>query len=659
MSKRASGFEYVFDKTPVECKLSELQPLRFVMVSKTPLEPVWDYAISEYHYLGYDKMIGPRLKYIVFSSLRILAALSFNQASYKVGPRDNYIGWDGEQRLKYLPMVINNNRFLILPWVKVKNLASHVLSQSIRLIYSDWSTHHNATPLLIETFVDTTRYKGTCYKASNWVYLGETRGYARKGGLYTYHGNRKGIYVYPLRSDFRKIIGCIERPIARTLNQFKERRAITLVLQSHEWNPALMEQAGITPDEIEKLADILRSFHDYFLDCYTHKNQVMFGETYLVGLMSNLERKSAEPIALQYLDENDVRGLQRFFKDSPWDFEKMKNLYQLRLSSAISASGAMLTLDPSEFHKKGKESVGVARQHCGALGKTENCQSGVFIGYTSNKGYGLVDSKLYMPEKWFGDDYKDRRKDCAVPDDLAFMTKIDIALELIKNTRDKGYFPSKWLGCDSFFGRNATFLDAVADDFYYFADLLHNMRVFTTDVKTGMPEYSGKGKRPTKMKASNEPVKVSSIAADHSIPWMTVILGEGTKGPIISDVKCLRVYEYRDGLPGKECWLYIRKFADGKCKYSISNAPADTPLGTLNNASLLRWPIEQCFEECKSELGMDHYEIRSYPGWHKHMLFVFLAQLFLLEIRFMFKKNTYSDVIYGQEACHSCIYDEN
>jgi len=638
VKKKSTRTEYKLDKTLVECALSALQPLRFVLASKSPLEPVWDYAVSEYHYLGYDMMFGLRLKYMIFSGMQFLAAISFNQASYKVGLRDNYIGWDEKQRLEYLPLIINNNRFLILPWVKVKNLASHVLSQSVKLASSDWAAHFNVTPLLIETFVDTARYKGTCYKASNWLYLGETQGYARKGGLYTYHGNRKGIYVYPLRSDFRKTIGCAERPNVRALYQTAERRAKNLVLQNHEWNPELMVQAGITADEIAKLSELLLSFQEYFEDCYTHKNQAIFGETYLTGLMSNLERKSAEPIALHYLSENNVRGLQRFFKDSPWRFDKMKGLYQTRLSSIIASPDAMLTIDSSEFPKKGMESAGVARQHCGALGKTDNCQSGVFIGYTSEKGYGLIDSSLYMPLKWFDDDYKDRRDDCAVPEGLVFKSKIDIALELIQN--NTGCFPANWLGCDSFFGRDSGFLDSVADDYYYFADLISSMRVFTTDAKTITQKYSGKGRHPFKMKASVEPVTVSSIMADHNIPWTTAVLGEGAKGPIVSEVKCVRVLEYRDGLPGRENWLYIRKLIDGSCKYSLTNAPGDTPIDVLNRISLLRWPIEQCFKECKSDLGMDHYEIRSYPGWHRHMLFVFLAQLFLLEVRLMFKKNT-------------------
>lgn len=655
MEKSANKTTFVFDKTPIDCKLKELQPLRFVLVSKTPLEPVWDYAVSEHHYLGYGMMIGPRLKYMVFSGHKFLAALSFNQAAYKVGSRDSYIGWSDEERMVFLPLLVNNNRFLVLPWVDVKNLASHVLSQSIKLLRKDWPAAYGKEPILVETFVDAVRYKGTCYKAANFLYLGETLGYARKGGLYKYHGDRKGVYVYPLIRDFRNIIGCTERPKGRALNQKKERRPEKMMIQSNEWNPKLLEDAGVTSETINKLGQLLLDYHDSFSGCYTHKNQEVFGETYLMGLLSSLERKSAEPIALRYLDEGHVRGLQRFFKASPWNYGDMKELYQARLCSNIAAPGAMLTLDPSDFPKKGKESAGVARQHCGALGKTDNCQSGVFVGYTSSIGYGLVDCELYMPEKWFADDYEDRRNDCAVPEGLQFQTKIEIALRLVKAVGESGNFPAEWLGCDSFFGRNAAFLDAVAGDFYYFADLLKHMLVYPLGTTASVPEYCGTGFRPRKLKASTAPIAVSSIAADANIPWKTVNLGEGAKGPITAQIKCLRVHEYRDKLPGRESWLYIRKHEDGKIKYSLSNAPADIPLEGLNSAALMRWPIEQCFEECKSNLGMDHYEIRSYTGWHKHMLFVFLAHLFLLEVRLMFKKNTNTDASARKKACgRSC-----
>lgn len=651
MRKRATEKEYILDTTPITCGLKNLLPLRFVMVYKTPLEPVWDFVVSKYHYLGYDMMFGPRVKYLIFSRMTLLAAISFNQASYKVGSRDSFIGWSDEQRLKYLPLIVNNNRFLVLQWVNVKNLASHILSQAVKLMQVDWYSLYKTEPILIETFTDMSRYKGTCYLAANWQYLGETQGFGRQGGSYKYHGNLKGVYVYPLKKNFRNIIGCTQRPYDRALNNRNERRSIRMVLQNNDWDPKLMEQAGITPDEVKKLGQLLLDYHNNFRECYTHINQVMFGETYLAGLMSNLERKSVEPIALHFLEEDDVRGLQRFFKNAPWLYNKMLGMYQSRLSPIVAHPDAMLTLDGSDFPKKGNESVGVARQHCGILGKTENCQAGVFVGYSSIKGYGLLNCRLYMPKKWFDPEYEDRRYACAVPPDLKFMTKLEIALELIKDIKESGNFPAKWLGCDSAFGSNKDFIDTIADSFYYFADVQSNTRIFTLDVQVGVPEYKGKGPRPHKLQALTQPINVSDIAQNTEIPWQTKVLGEGAKGPIVAEIKCLRVYEYRDGMPGRECWLYIRKYADGKIKYSLSNAPENTPIETLDHVALMRWPIEQCFEECKSDLGMDHYEIRSWPGWHRHMLFVFLAQLFLLEVRMMFKKNSNTVTFSCQKTC--------
>ncbi|MEW6662296.1 MAG: hypothetical protein ACOY9Y_15255 [Bacillota bacterium] len=140
------------------------------------------------------------------------------------------------------------------------------------------------------------------------------------------------------------------------------------------------------------------------------------------------------------------------------------------------------------------------------------------------------------------------------------------------------------------------------------------------------------GRRPTKLKPSFPPVPVSQIATDDSIPWERVILAEGSQGPIIADVKVLRVIECRDNLPGNDVWLYIRRFSDGKLKFSLSNAPADIPKAELHRAATLRWPIEQCFQECISYLGMGHCEARSWKAWkawHRYILFVLIAHLFI------------------------------
>jgi SRSO17 transposase len=207
---------------------------------------------------------------------------------------------------------------------------------------------------------------------------------------------------------------------------------------------------------------------------------------------------------------------------------------------------------------------------------------------------------------------------------------------MIKDAVSSGKFPAKWIGCDSFFGRNKEFLASLPEECYYFADIPENLLVFTQMPEVGIPESSSRGKKYAKERAFTNPVSVSSIANDVSIPWQKVILGEGSKGPIIADVKVLRIIDAEDiggknYLPGKEQWLYIRRYLDGKTKFSLCNAPNDIPIEELHKAATMRWPIEQCFEECKSYLGMGDYEARSWPAWYKHMLFVMVAHLFIIE----------------------------
>ncbi|NSW91293.1 MAG: IS701 family transposase [Firmicutes bacterium] len=312
--------------------------------------------------------------------------------------------------------------------------------------------------------------------------------------------------------------------------------------------------------------------------------------------------------------------------------------YRKRLSSLICDPDGMINADGCDMPKKGTESVGVARQYYGSLGKTENCQVGVFVGYSSSKGYGLIDRSLYMPEKWFGDDYAGRRERCGVPDDLLFKTKTQLASEMIQNAVASGLFPAKWIGVDSFFGNDKEFLDSIPDSLYYFADVHANTTVFTKMPVMVTPEYSSRGRRDLKKRPSVPPVPVSTIAEDANIPWSKVFLGEGAKGPIIAEVKCLRVVECRDNLPVNGVWLYIRRYADGRIKYSLCNAPVDISPEQLHKVATMSWPIEQCFEECKSYLGMDHCESRSWNSWYRHMLFVFLAHLFVQELQIRLKK---------------------
>jgi SRSO17 transposase len=148
---------------------------------------------------------------------------------------------------------------------------------------------------------------------------------------------------------------------------------------------------------------------------------------------------------------------------------------------------------------------------------------------------------------------------------------------------------------------------------------------------------------------------VAELAKKRDIVWRTTKLAEGAKGPVVADVACMRVIQSREHTPMGECWLFIRKYPDGELKYAFSNAPKETPFEELVRASIMRWPIEQCFQEGKEQLGMDHYEHRSWTGWHRHMLFVFMAQLFVWKMRDRYKKNSELDVASGTVADRSSV----
>jgi SRSO17 transposase len=628
------------DTQAIEGKLHEYQPIEIVNVNRTELESLWDEIVRKYHYLGYEKMIGQRIKYLVLYLNTPIAAISYNRASLRVGVRDVFIGWKEEQKSTKLPQIVNNNRFVILPWVRIKNLASYLLSRTLKLLRKDWYELYNTIPFLVETFVDNEKYKGTCYLAANWIYLGTTKGFGKIGHTFVYHGNRKGVYIYILQRKEFKLIQDESKRIKeeschRALNTVN-RGVLKMMLQKPDWSPTILEEAGITEQTVANLGCELADYLEPFRACINYSGQEVYTEIFVKGFLSDLPYKSAEPIALRY--DKSVRGAQRFLKDGHWDTEKMADIYQAKLSGAITDKNAMITIDESGIPKKGVHSVGVARQYCGSTGKTDNCQVGVFVGYSSVNGYGLIDRQLYIPKKWFDDGHEQYRESCGIPEDVVFKTKIKIASEMLQKTVSSGLFPARWVGVDSIYGSNKDFLASIPKSLWYFADTHSNSLVFRQMPAMNIPEYSGKGRKDLKPAPSIPPVSVASIADDSSILWNKVVLGEGSKGPIISYEKCIRVIVCDENAPGETVWLYIRRFEDGSYKFSFCNAPWDTSLFTIREAALMRWPIEQCFEECKNELGLDQYEARSWNAWYRHTLLVFIAHLFLTLLRLKYKK---------------------
>lgn len=338
--------------------------------------------------------------------------------------------------MECLSLVVNNYRFLILPWIRIKNLASFLLSQTLRRLRTDWYGRYGVMPILAETFVDHERYLGTCYLAANWKYLGETKGYGKSGNLFVYHGNRKGVYLYEID---KKEMKAIRKSCHQTLKTVR-RREPYMMLQKPDWNPGILTDAGITEEMVRNLGNELDDFLLCFDTCFRYE-QGMYAATYLKGLMSDLEYKSAEPIALRYGLE--PRNMQRFLRDGKWDEAQMGDTYRHLLSGAIAHPDAMITVDGCDIPKKGYNSVGVARQYCGATGKIDNCQAGVYVGYSGPNGYALIDRRLYLPEKWFEDSHRSLWEECGIPDSTVFTIHLEQTkklMNLIKSYQKEAVF---------------------------------------------------------------------------------------------------------------------------------------------------------------------------------------------------------------------------
>ena len=199
-------------KTPLSLSAGELGPLVLRGVD-TPLDSaLWNELIERYHYLGYKPLPGAQIRYLVFGGGHLLAALGFGAAAWKVAPRDRFIGWTADQRRANLHRIVNNARFLILPWVTVANLASRILAASARRLPCDWKNRYGYQPCLLETFVERDRFRGTCYRAANWIHVGDTQG---RGKLDRHHRNAlpvKHVYLYPLHKHFRQMLRADAEP---------------------------------------------------------------------------------------------------------------------------------------------------------------------------------------------------------------------------------------------------------------------------------------------------------------------------------------------------------------------------------------------------------------------------------------------------------------
>jgi hypothetical protein len=204
LARRSAPALVSVEAAALQASLAEIRPLEFRQVRRTPQEALFNSLIEHHHYLGYTQPVGEHLKYLVFARGRPIACMAFSSAPRHLGSRDRFIGWDKQARLKNIGLLAYNTRFLILPWVTVPHLASHILGRMARVLSADWQRLYGHPIYFVETFIDPARFRGTCYRAANWIYLGQTTGRGKDAPTHKPNRPIKQVLGYPLVKDFRR-----------------------------------------------------------------------------------------------------------------------------------------------------------------------------------------------------------------------------------------------------------------------------------------------------------------------------------------------------------------------------------------------------------------------------------------------------------------------
>src|SRR5215210_7489892 len=355
--------------------------------------------------------------------------------------------------------------------------------------------------------------------------------------------------------------------------------------------------------EFRRVAATFRAFHRRFGPLFGRKEAQRHSEQYVRGLLvQQTDRRNAENLA-ELVDGATPRALQRFLTEAPWSSEAVIAELQAVLGERLGAEDGVAVLDDSGFPKQGTKSVGVARQYCGTLGKVGNCQVGVFLAYTSLLGTALVDHRLYLPATWSED--RARRAAAGVPAAVNFQTKAELGLAMLRQLCARRQLAGRWVTADEQYGQVPSFRDALdAEGWRYVLEVPLPTPVFTEPAAAEVPDWSGRGPKPTKPRLvagapAARPI-AAVLAAVGDGEWRALTVAEGAQGPRAYHVVGHRVWESRDGLPGRACWLVLRRNLDGtEPKAYLSNAPADAPLALLAEVGARRWAIETAFRQAK------------------------------------------------------------
>jgi SRSO17 transposase len=377
--------------------------------------------------------------------------------------------------------------------------------------------------------------------------------------------------------------------------------------------------------QIRRLGPLLDGFLAHFADCFARQPTREHLAAYVRGLLADLPRKSAEPIAL---DQGiPVRTLQEFLGAHRWDHDRLRDHLQQLVAADHANEQSVGLLDDSGCPKKGVKTPGVQRQYCGATGKVDNCVVTVHLGYAAGDFHCLLDSDLYLPREWDAD--RSRCREAGLPDTVGYQPKWQIALGLYDRAVANGV-RFAWLTFDEGYGgkpgllrglraRGQRFVAEVPCTFSGWLEL---------PALTDAGRWHGAAARSVEQLLASDP-RLREQA------WVAYRVKEGHKGPMVWEVKHAALFPRReDGDPGWPLHLVVARYAlkREEVKYFVSSAPPGTPVETLLLVGFSRWRIERCFEDAKSELGLDHFEGRNYTGLIRHQRLVALTHLFCARV---------------------------
>ena len=389
---------------------------------------------------------------------------------------------------------------------------------------------------------------------------------------------------------------------------------------------------------LEDLARRLVIFHARFHDFFVVRTRDVNDQSkkYLLGLIQS-EKRNMERMA-EVVPNSDDQVQQHFMTDSPWSHRAVLDQIAQDVDAEFRGSeDYCMVVDESGLGKKGKDSVGVARQWNGRLGKVDNCQVGVFAALSCGEEVTLTDERLFLPQAWVDDPCR-CNKAKILAENQVFQSKSQLALEMVRDARRRG-LRFRWVGLDGGYGKEPWLLRALDQDHeQWVADVHCDQRIYLEDPKPIIPaRCHSKGRAPSQRVAQNKPVRVDRWAAQQpDTAWKNVAFRESTKATLVVEVLHRRLWLWDGKEAQAHCWhLIARREIDSpkEIKYTLSNAPETTTTERLTFMQGQRYWVEQSLRNAKSEAGMGHYQLRLWQGWHHHMAMVMLAMLFHFETR--------------------------